>query len=238
MDLKEAQLLGGAAERHWYYQSKAAAVSRYTRSLPIDGILDIGAGSGFFTRYLLQHTAAAAGTCVDTGYTRDWDEVCCGKPLHFRRAGTPVNANLVLFMDVLEHVDDDAALLGQCAAQVASGTRFLITVPAFEWLWSEHDVFLEHRRRYHLEQLLSAVAKAGLTVLHSSYFFALVLPLAAVTRLSGRLHRQRQRPAKSQLRKHGWLTNTALSALCRLELPVLHFNRAGGLSVFCLAAKP
>jgi hypothetical protein len=226
------------AESHWYYRIKAAAVSYYTRSLPIDGILDIGAGSGFFTRYLLQRTPAAVGTCVDTGYPCDWDEVICGKPLHFRRTCAEVDANLVLFMDVLEQVDDDSGLLAQYAAKVPSDARFLITVPALEWLWSEHDVFLEHRRRYRIEDLVMAVAKAGLTVLHSSYFFGLVLPLAAATRLPGRLRRQRPRPARSQLRKHGRLTNTALSALCRLELPILRFNRLGGLSVFCLASKP
>jgi trans-aconitate methyltransferase len=238
MDLKEAGLLAESAETHWYYQSKAAAVSYYTRSLPIAGILDIGAGSGFFTRYLLQRTPASVGICVDTGYPCDWDEVFYGKPLHFRRVCAEVGANLVLLMDVLEHVDDDSALLAQYAAKVASGARFVITVPAFKWLWSEHDVFLEHRRRYRMEELVTAVAKAGLTVLHSSYFFGLVLPLAAATRLPSRLHRQPQRPARSQLRKHGWLTNTTLSALCRLELPFLRFNRLGGLSVFCLAAKP
>jgi trans-aconitate methyltransferase len=238
VDLKEADLLGKSPEKHWYYQSKAAAVCSYTRSLPVDSILDIGAGSGFFTRYLLEHTAAAAGTCIDTGYPCDWDEACAGKPLHFRRACGEVSANLVLLMDVLEHVDDDVALLRQYAAKVASGALFLITVPAFEWLWSEHDVFLEHRRRYHLQELLSAVTKAELTVLHGWYFFGFVLPLAAATRLPGRLHRRGLRPAKSQLRKHGWLTNTALSALCRLELPIQRFNRVGGLSVFCLAAKP
>jgi len=238
MDLKEAELLGDSAETHWYYRSKAAAVSRYIRSLPIDGILDVGAGSGFFTRYLLRRTAAADGLCVDLGYPRDWDEVFCGKPLHFRRGCEAVGANLVLLMDVLEHVDDDSGLLAQYAAKVPAGARFLITVPAFEWLWSEHDVFLEHRRRYRMEDLARVVANAGLRVLVSSYFFGLVLPLAAATRLPGRLHNRRARPAQSQLRKHGWITNTALSALCGLELPMLRFNRLGGLSVFCLAGKP
>ena len=158
----------------------------------------------------------------------------CGKPLHFRRACAEVRANLVLFIDVLEHVDDDSALLAHYAAKVARGTRFLITVPAFQWLWSEHDVFLEHRRRYCIEDLVTAVLKAGLTVLHSSY----LLPLAVATRLPARLHRRRLRPARSQLRKHGWIANEALSALCGLELPMLRFNRLGGLSVFCLAVKP
>jgi hypothetical protein len=89
-----------------------------------------------------------------------------------------------------------------------------------------------------MQDLVTAVTKAGLTVLNSSYFFGLVLPLAAATRLSGRLRAQRPGPARSQLRKHGRIANATLSALCDIELPILRFNRLGGLSVFCLASKP
>ena len=52
-----------------------------------------------------------------------------------------------MIADVLEHVDDDLALLRQYAAKLGEGGRIVITVPAFSFLWSGHDVFLEHRRR-------------------------------------------------------------------------------------------
>jgi hypothetical protein len=80
---------------------------------------------------------AADGTCVDTGYPGDWDEVLCGKRLHFRRACEAVGANLVLLVVVLEHVDAESELLAKYAAKVVSRARFLVTVPAFQWLWSE-----------------------------------------------------------------------------------------------------
>src|SRR3954466_4275186 len=108
MDLKESTLLGDHAAAHWYYRSKAAAIVRYLGDRKLDRILDVGAGSGFFTKHLLQHTPAASGLCVDTGYPDDYDEQCSGKPVAFRRSCDGVDADLVLFMDVLEHVDDDA----------------------------------------------------------------------------------------------------------------------------------
>jgi 2-polyprenyl-3-methyl-5-hydroxy-6-metoxy-1,4-benzoquinol methylase len=142
MDLKESAVLGDSAGRHWYYRSKAAAMCRYMGKFEPKSVLDVGAGSGFFTKYLLQHKPIATGMYVDTGYLFDWEEQCAGKTLQFRRLCSGVSADLVLLMDVLEHVDDDSALLVECASKVPTGARFLITVPAFEWLWSDHDVFL------------------------------------------------------------------------------------------------
>ena len=56
-------------------------------------------------------------------------------------------------MDVLEHVDNDAGLVRHYATKVPSGAHFLVTVPAFRFLWSGHDVFLEHKRRYTLAEI-------------------------------------------------------------------------------------
>ena len=62
-------------------------------------------------------------------------------------------ADLLLYMDVLEHVDDDLGLLTAYLDQLERGGRVLITVPAFDFLWSNHDIFLEHKRRYTLKQV-------------------------------------------------------------------------------------
>ena len=238
MDLKESALLGEQAAAHWYYRSKAAAVLKYLGDRAAGRILDVGAGSGFFTKHLLRHSPATAGLCVDTGYAKDCDEQFSGKPLAFRRSCDGVDADLVLFMDVLEHVDDDAGLLASYAAKVPAGAAFLITVPAFQWLWSGHDVFLEHKRRYDLAQLQRTLDAAGLALVRSSYYFGLVLPLAAAARLAENMTRGRDREPRSHLKKHGALINGALGTLCRAELPLIRFNRVGGLSVFALANKP
>ncbi len=56
-------------------------------------------------------------------------------------------------MDVIEHVEDDVGLVRGYVDKVAGGTRFIVTVPALMWLWSGHDVFLEHYRRYTLTSI-------------------------------------------------------------------------------------
>lgn len=234
MDLKEEDILGADIGRHWYYRSKAAALRRLVGPLHPRRLLDVGAGSGFFSRHLLAETAAASALCVDTGYMRDHDEVVAGKPVLYRRDCGMTDCDLVLMMDVLEHVDQDRGLAAHYAAKVPSGAHFLATVPAFGFLWSGHDVFLEHKRRYRLPEIETVLRDAGLTIVRGAYYFGFVFPLAAAVRLAGRGDGQPQ----SSLRKHGALANGILAAVCAAELPVFPFNRLAGLSAFVLAKKP
>lgn len=237
MDLKEIDVLGPEVGAHWYYASKARAMRRFLGTPPGARVLDVGAGSGFFSKYLLAHAGAQEAWCVDISYPADSEAREAGKPIRYLRTVEPVDANLVLLMDVLEHVDDDAGLLREYAAKVPSGGRFLITVPAFQCLWSTHDTFLGHKRRYTLGQLERTVRSAGLEIEHSAYYFGLVLPIAAALRLAERTHRPANAP-KSQMHAHHPFVNRVLQSLCSTELALMRFNRIGGLTIFCVARKP
>jgi len=237
MDLKETDILGLEIGSHWYYRSKANAISRLLFSCPPSIILDVGAGSGFFSKKLLTDTTAKEAWCVDISYESDADTLEVGKPIYFRREVDKVNADLVLLMDVLEHVDDDVGLLKDYVNKVSDGTRFLISVPAFQFLWSGHDVFLEHKRRYRLNQLEEVVRRAGLKVQHSAYYYAAVLPLATVIRLAGNWVTKGKTRSQSQLSSHHPLINWLLAAVSRAEMPLLKWNRLAGLTIFCIAEK-
>ena len=157
-----------------------------------------------------------------------------GKPVRYRRDAGSTDCDLVLMMDVLEHVDDDRGLLRHYAGKVPSGAHFLLTVPAFAFLWSGHDVFLEHKRRYRLAEIEAATRDAGLAVVRGAYYFGLVFPLAAAVRLASRGDAE----PRSSLKRHGAVTNGILTAVCAAELPVFPFNRLAGLTAFVLAKKP
>lgn len=234
MDLKEEDILGADIGRHWYYRSKAAALRRAVSGISPRHLLDVGAGSGFFSRHLLQHTAAESALCVDTGYPADRDDTVAAKPMRFRRDTGPTGCDLVLMMDVLEHVDDDRGLVRHYAEKVPAGAHFLVTVPAFAFLWSGHDVFLEHKRRYRLAEIEGAMRGAGLEIVRGSYYFGLIFPLAAAVRLASR----NTTGPRSSLSRQGGLANGLLTAACAIELPLFPFNRLAGLSAFVLAKKP
>ncbi|MBS0548501.1 MAG: class I SAM-dependent methyltransferase [Proteobacteria bacterium] len=233
MDLKEEDILGADIGRHWYYRSKAAALRRAVGALAPRRLLDIGAGSGFFSRHLLMEGGAQSALCVDIGYPANRDDSVAGKPVLYRRDTGPTDCDLVLMMDVLEHVDDAAGLVRHYAAKVPSGAHFLVTVPAFQFLWSGHDVFLEHKRRYRLPEIEQTMRDAGLQVVRGAYYFGFIFPLAAAVRLA-----TRSVESKSSLSKQGALTNAILTAACAAELPLFPINRLAGLSAFVLAQKP
>ena len=234
MDLKEEDILGADIGRHWYYRAKAAALRRAVATLKPRHLLDVGAGSGFFSRHLLAETPAESALCVDIGYPEDRDDSVAGKPVHYRRDTGPTDCDLVLMMDVLEHVDDDRGLVRHYAAKVPTGAHFLVTVPAFTFLWSGHDVFLEHKRRYRLPEIEATLGDAGLEVVRGAYYFGLVFPLAAAVRLADRNTTE----PRSSMKWHGAFTNGLLGALCAAELPLFPYIRLAGLSAFGLARTP
>ena len=236
MDLKESDILGVEISDHWYYQSKAEAISRLLCNAKPASILDIGAGSGFFSRYLLGSTTAQEAWCVDNAYDRDSDFFQGGKPIHFRQSIDSNESDLVLLVDVLEHIDDDVGFLRSYVNKVPRGAKFLISVPAYEFLWSGHDIFLEHRRRYQLEQIKEVAHNAGLSVSQGVYYFGGVFPIAAAVRLVSKLSKS-DMPVQSQLSKHHPAINGVLKTICRLELPLMRFNNFAGLTAFCLAEK-
>jgi SAM-dependent methyltransferase len=236
MDVKETDLLRGSAAEHWYYLDKAYAVERLLSGLRARTILDIGAGSGFFSRHLINRSLAGEAWCVDINYHQESDIVENGRNIHFRRAVSNLSADLILLMDVLEHVDDDVGLLRETISNASSDATFLISVPAFQFMWSGHDVFLEHKRRYTLRGIERVIENAGLRIQRGCYFYASIFPAAMAVRLPRNLFGGVHRP-NSDLRSYPSIVNTMLNAILRAELPFFRFNRLFGLTAFCVAKR-
>lgn len=239
MDVKEEDILGPEIARHWYYVSKGRALRFFLRHVREASLLDVGAGSGVFSRQLLDAGICEQAVCVDPAYAEERTELHGGHEIAFVRSVENPKHDLLLMMDVLEHVDDDVGLLRQYSEDLPQGGWVLITVPAFQFLWSGHDVFLEHRRRYTRHQIEDVVERAGLTVVRSRYFFGLLFPIAAAIRLyaAWRLKKRGAAP-QSDLRRTSALVDKLLTLAHDLErVTLFRFNKIAGLTVFCLARR-
>lgn len=233
MDLKEQNALGDQAETHWYYVSKARMMSRHLPERR-KSVLDVGAGVGWFGKWLIENGGVESCVCVDPGYEspeRSSGEL--GDRLKFVQSVTETDADVILLMDVLEHVDDDVALLRQYLDLAKPGTTFIITVPAFEFLWSSHDDFLEHRRRYTISSLRETIRRAGAEPRSIHYFFASILPAAVLIRLL----RRGKAAEGSDMTRVPAAVNSILTAVCGLESYLCRLNRIGGLSVVATLRK-
>src|SRR5204863_7401731 len=87
--------------------------------------------------------------------------------------------DLVGAFDVLEHIDEDEAVLAEMAAATRRGGGVLITVPQHPWLWSEADDHAHHRRRYSRSALIDKVRSAGLRPVAVTSFVTFLLPVMA-----------------------------------------------------------
>jgi len=87
--------------------------------------------------------------------------------------------DVILILDVLEHIPNDSAVLNQLERILTDTGKVIITVPAFNFLWSAHDELNKHYRRYNRKMLYSAVKTTRLKIIRSFYWNSfLFLPIA------------------------------------------------------------
>ena len=179
---------------HWWYRARrdilADYLSREAHLPPGARILEIGCGTGHNLPMLARFGSVEAIE-IDPA----------ARAIASERLGSPVGAaplpeltdvprghyDLIAVLDVVEHIADDVAALKAMAECLAPGGQILVTVPAHQWLWSAHDVVNHHHRRYSKKTLDAAIAKAGLRHNGLRYFNSLLFPLAAASRLVGRM---------------------------------------------------
>jgi SAM-dependent methyltransferase len=96
--------------------------------------------------------------------------------------------DLAVSLDVIEHLEDDLGALRELRRTVAPGGALLVTVPAYQWLWSGHDEINHHHRRYTRRSLRSVAEQAGWKQARTTYFNSLLLPVAILLRVLERIN--------------------------------------------------
>jgi SAM-dependent methyltransferase len=98
--------------------------------------------------------------------------------------------DLIVLLDVLEHIPDDLGTLAALRGKLAPGGRLLVTVPAMPWLWSAHDSAHHHHRRYTARTLSKVFKAAGFRIRYRSHFNTILFPMIVAARAAGKLLRR------------------------------------------------
>jgi SAM-dependent methyltransferase len=181
-------------DRHWWYRGRRTVLAGVIDGLELPTparILDAGCGSGRNMVELARFGAVTAIELSDTSVAlareRDVGEVISGSVLEMPFAED--SFDLAVSLDVIEHLEDDLAALRELRRTVAPGGALLITVPAYQWLWSGHDEINHHHRRYTRRTLQRVAEQAGWRQLRTTYFNSLLLPAAILLRVLDRVNR-------------------------------------------------
>lgn len=167
-----------------------SAATKYARNA--QNILEIGCGSGFVLQGLRETFPTALFTASDihcSGLQVAADRN--GKDVRFLQMDARVipfrdEFDLVGCFDVIEHIDDDEAVLKEVQLALRPGGVLILTVPQHMWLWSPSDNAARHKRRYERRDLMRKLATAGFQALFATSFVSLLLPAMIAARWNDR----------------------------------------------------
>ena len=181
-------------ESHWWFEGRRAVVRSVLQAQLRDGharnALDVGCGTGGMLPLLADFASHVTGLDMSSEAAAHAQEAAL--PGVTARVGripddipTKGELDLVTAFDVVEHIDDDVAALVSFRRALQPGRGLLlVTVPAYQWLWSPHDDLNQHKRRYTKRQLRARMEAAGFEVVTISYFNTWLFPVVAAVRLA------------------------------------------------------
>src|SRR5262245_34809087 len=210
----EYEAMYGLEDVYWWFvarrQLAVEILGRESAGRADVGILDVGCGTGSnleaFSRLGrtvgVDMSPGALSFCRRRGITR----VTIGdvERLPFDDA----TFDIVTAMDMLEHTEDDLAALAELRRVLRPDGLLLATVPAYGFLWSEHDEALKHHRRYTAHELRNKLTLTDFRIERSSYFItSLFLPILAL-RIHQGLFKKSTHPQTAVRPLPGWLNSS------------------------------
>lgn len=178
---------------HWWFVARRRIITAILRAhVPRRRlrILEVGCGTGSNIEMLRTFgdvdaiepddgaralAAARTGAAIQGGYLPDGVTLADG---HY---------DLIVLLDVLEHIPGDQEALTALRAKLAPGGKLFVTVPAMPWLWSAHDVAHHHQRRYTPKALADVFTRSGFRITHRTHFNTVLFPLIVLARAIGKI---------------------------------------------------
>ena len=206
-------------------------------------ILDVGCGTGIWTKQLSE-----LGATIGMDYSREALAFCRTHKLPNILAASaceipfkPGTFSLVTAFGVIEHVDEDTKMLSELHRACKSGGYIFLLTSAYRFLWSSHDDFVHHKRRYLQSELAHKVREVGFEIVKISYINSILFPAIAVARMLQRIERLQPKSAKevTQAFEMKGFLNKVLLKILKIEAFLLQFiSFPFGVGLLCIARKP
>jgi SAM-dependent methyltransferase len=237
VEATEIEKLAAVEDRHWWYaERRHLLASMLRRHYPTGGsgrlAVDVGAAAGGNTRLL----RGMGFTAVASEYDPGGAALAKSRGLLSLRADARAlpfrdsSVELVVAFDLLEHIEDDVGTLREFNRVLVPGGQLFVAVPCDMRLWSQHDVAVDHVRRYEWEELSHKTRAVGFEITTMRSWNVLLRPLVAI---------RRKRSSGSDLHDMNRVLNATLRAIVALERPLTRvgLGRSPGVSILMTARR-
>jgi SAM-dependent methyltransferase len=212
--------------RNFWFQARSGLITwALARHFPkARSFLEIGCGTGFVLSSIAQafpHLRLCGTEIYTTGlrYARERLESADLLQTDARRIPFTGEFDVIGAFDVLEHIEDDETVLLEMHRAIRPGGGIILTVPQHAFLWSRQDEYACHVRRYEASELAAKTRAAGFSLVRSTSFVALLMPLMLISRWRKRMRGQDFDPL-NELRV-GTAFNAALAHVMNFELAMI-----------------
>jgi len=236
-------------QRHfWHIGRKEIILDVVKRNVPgLDEIrmLEIGCGNGSVLDYLKRDNINVEGCDLFLEGLKFCRQRTGEVPLYqIDVLAMPFKEEyeVIGLFDVLEHIEDDGKALSEINKALIPGGYLVLTVPAYQFLWSRHDEVSHHRRRYNKKDLVAKLERCGFSVNKVTYFMFFLYPVLAAMRLLGKVFRNEMQEKDEAMTSLEFKTvpviNDIFLALLRLEKYLIrNINLPFGASLIIMARK-
>jgi len=143
--------------------------------------------------------------------------------------------DIILMLDVLEHIDDEISTLETIKSRLKDNGNILLTVPAYNFMWSRIDIDSKHKRRYIKYKLNELIRNTGFSIQYSTYFNTFLFPVIGMIRIINKL---RGKNDSLDLKMPSSFTNLILTKIFSLERKVIpKLSLPFGVSILTIASK-
>lgn len=229
-------------DHHWWFIARKKILRNLLKSSikkEISDSLDIGSGPGINVS-ILQEVSKKI-TCLEASDeaikfgNKKYPELEMIKG-YFPATIPNRKFDMITMFDVLEHIDNDSEALRTAYSLLKTGGYFIMTVPSYMFLWSEHDEHVHHKRRYTKKQIIDLLKKAGFEIDRITYFNTILFPAIAFIRIFKRIFNIKTGDTDFDIGSP--FLNSILTALFKSEVFFLNkINFPFGVSLFCVAQK-
>lgn len=227
---------------HWWFKIRAQIIEDNLKSLNLPKdckILNVGAAT-FRTSELLRNYGNVESLEYDKDCCEFVDKVLKEKITNGSATNLPYTDNefdLVCAFDVIEHIQDDSKAISEFKRVLKDGSGIIfLTVPAFMFLWSEHDIINQHYRRYKIKNLTELIISNKIAVIKNFYFNSLLFPFISIARVLSRIKKSKTNQSDFQKYDTSRQISKCLEFIFSLEKTLLKFVKFPfGVSILLIA---